>query len=350
MKLRKSVRNLAIRSFNQNLYAKIAILFNRFERILSFSGNDKNVDYIEDSSLPLIYISQQARSGGTMMRNLFDGHSALRVYPTELTWQKNGFYWDKELKLSQPKKAYEILYAHGFDRLINSGVDKKYPFVFSQKRFDRLFFSYPRGDDLDTRKWMDVFFTAFFNSWLDYQNIYGVKARYNVAFCPWNTMKVENEKNFFKVYPDGFRVHVIRHPCGWWASEKHYALKGKDLAFYMKRWLDSVQTGIEMAQEFPEKYLLISYDNLIFDTPSSMQSLSNALSLDYEDVLSLPTVNNIPRHSNSSFEKIESKIDSKTKDRWRHKLDKEEIEEVLTLSEEVYLQAISLCVNKKGDV
>ncbi len=305
-------------------------------------------EYVVPVDQPLVYISQAPRSGGTLLRNLFDGHSHCLVVPEELGFEKEEFEWEDSLrKISSSKEAFNLLRERWIDGAVVNGIDGEYPFVFSRREQKRLFFSDAFGGVEDSdRYWLDLYFTSFFNAWYDYQNLYGVNHTYVVAFCPWNLSDSSSLERFFDWYPDGHRIQVIRDPRGWWASERAYGEDdSKDAGAYLRaRWVPAVRVGIEMADRYPDRYHLVSFDRLVRDPEATMSRLAGVLGIQFQKSLLTPTINRWPRSSNTSFDVDVIQIDPGAADRWREALPAEERETVEDEALEIYREVRGRCL------
>lgn len=300
--------------------------------------------HVIDCDLPLIYISQSPRCGGTLTRNLLDGHPQLHVYPSELSWQKNGFDWGEGLLNDQ--RTLLSLRDGWLTNAIRYGVDRRIPFYFNRRIQKKLFVgSSAKG----TRAVLGRYLTSFFNAWTNYQGLYGTK-KYCAAFCPWNSADKESVNRFFQIYPDGFRIHIIRNPHAWWASEKSYTEEGKSLDHYLNQnWLSSVSDAIDRHKERPERYLLLSYDQLCLSPESTMRELCKRLELVMDPILLSPTVNRMPRRANTSHDDGKAKgaisISSASLRNWEKVLTQDEVAKITDRTATLYQSALDLCLN-----
>lgn len=335
-----SIRAVLIRHLKEETYKKWAERYNDIRVFfrLNFFNNSHNID----CGLPLIYISQPPRCGGTITRNLFDGHPSLHVYPYELCWEKKGYHWEEGLTNSA--KNLKLLKGRWLSHAINYGFDKTgTPFYFLQSALKTIFLN---QQTQNTRETLDLYFTSFYNAWINYQNLYGNKL-YGVAFCPRDTIEETLVGNYFDIYPDGYRIHIIRNPLAWWASEKSYDDKRKIVKNYLTdRWIKSTQAGLLLAKKYPEKYILVNYENLILKTEETLQLLCQKINLPFDKILLNPTINNVDRLSNSSHGEKTKGINQASLEKWRNILAQEEITEIENTAIPLYKSALELCLNR----
>ncbi len=340
MSVKKILRKKAMNYLPQATYVFFAQQYNNLISNLKEYNLRKPCDFIVDCNVPLIYISQPARQGGTLIRNLFDGHPKLFVFPHELSFQKNGYHWEQ---IQHNKKSFELLRDRWVTHAIVNGLDKHIPFYFNRRIQKKIFFSNKKDK---TRDVLGAYFTSFFNAWINYQNLYSIGKKFIVAFCPWNLNEIKDIEAFFSVYQDGYRLQIIRNPLAWWASEKNYGNETKKVNDYLEqRWINSVRTGIKANEIFPDHYLLINYDELVKSPEKSLIQICNKINIDFNKIMLRPTINDFPRISNTSFGKGAAWIDSSRLNKWKEKLDRDEINFIKKETNDLYDDALHKCLN-----
>lgn len=162
MDFKSTIRNLALNNLSASHYRSLALFTNdilaRFKEIKI----KKPMTQIVKCDYPLIYISQPPRSGGTLLRNLFDGHFQCFVFPHELGWQKNGFDWRDRLEKESARKIYKLLSNRWVPHAIVHGIERRHPFLFNRRLQRKIFFENQKQKNLTTRDWLDKYFTSFF--------------------------------------------------------------------------------------------------------------------------------------------------------------------------------------------
>ena len=159
---------------------------------------------------PLVLISQVQRSGGTLLSQLFDAHTALAAYPQELRLGfPNSNVWPKIDPACSADENFRMMYDPNLARLVSRGYKKgeanpeRKPFLIMPQVQYRLFkHLFDETPPTSRRMILDYFFTAFFNGWLNYQGDLAQK-RWITAFAPRLAVDESNVKAFFECYPDG---------------------------------------------------------------------------------------------------------------------------------------------------
>jgi hypothetical protein len=181
---------------------------------------------------PMAMITQAPRSGGTLLLRLFDGHPQCHTMPHEFglglshhslttdleqSWQR---LWDEKL----PSVYYKGLRQSHAEL---HGDRTRYP-ILMPPEFHRAFFDerLAAAKNLTDRDVVDAYLTAFFNAWLNNQNLYGSEKRWIVGFTPRLIGRPNKVALFRRLYPDGRIISVIRDPVSWFASARRWSRRG----------------------------------------------------------------------------------------------------------------------------
>ena len=280
------------------------------------------LEHIEQSgqiNCPLVLISQISRSGGTWLSQLLDHHPQLWAHPLELRFgHSRKSDWPQLSSVSEPQDAWDFLRYVKAEEAFGSGSyskgnDDTHPMLFSADLQQALFFelaaiSKPATD----REWFDIYFTSFFNAWLDYQRRYGSK-RYLAAFTSMLALEPESMARFRQVYPDGWLINISREPLGWYASVKKRAAEDEKSKRSAKKrlysgfedveaaYLDNVKAFHANRALFGDRYIVLDYENLVADTEATVRDLAERIGLDWHPSLTRQTFNGMAIEPNTSF-------------------------------------------------
>lgn len=271
---------------------------------------------------PLVLISQIARSGGTFLNQLFDHHPQVWTHPPELKiGHPKKWNWPDLTDIRQPDKAFAILRERSFTRPATVGAyynsrKTPLPMVLDKDRQWRVFKDLASRYPADgTRGWLDIYFTAFFESWLDHQRRY-ISPKFIVAFASYLALSADGMRHFHAAYPDGWLVSVIREPSAWYASIKAASTNKRwkrydnypegirpnaGFADAEASYLTNIQAIYRNAALFGERFILIDYNELVSNREQVMRYLAERLSLDWSPDLGRQTFNGIPATPNTSF-------------------------------------------------
>lgn len=303
---------------------------------------------------PLILCSQIQRSGGTLLTDLLDGHPQCHTHPHELhigcpdtaTWPDLKLEDDADTWFTMlfEKRARDSFWMDYQRRIRKTDEPDRFPFMFwpdlQRAIFEQCVSSKPVRSVRDI---FDCYMTAYFNAWLDNQNLYTGEKKYVTGFIPRMSMKESNVEQFFTVYPDGYLLSIIREPKSWYASASRYnqTVYGK-LDHALELWRLSAQATVKAKHRFGDRVYMISFDDLLSDTARTLRSLTAYLGIEFVDSLLTPTFNRIPIGPNSSFAMSNSEVSPVPLTRYKDILSSEEINTINRLAFDLYEQVLAL--------
>ena len=291
---------------------------------------------------PLVLISQIQRSGGTLLSQLLDGHSQLHVHPGELHIGSDKlhigsdkYFWP-DLDLTRPPaELFECLFekpvlkyaGRGYQKMspAEGCIDPEYrkrvlPFLFSAGLQKAVFLQTTTERSPQTqRDALDCYATSYFNAWLDYQGLYRrpERVRYWAVFCARLLARDGNAGRFFRDYPDGRAISILREPVSWFASASRHRPEYADRRAAVDMWLESYGVIAANAVRYPAQTLLLAFEDCVADTRAVMERVAAFLGIPFEPTLLEPTFNMMPIESDSSFGACHG-VDRSAADRSRH--------------------------------
>lgn len=269
---------------------------------------------------PAVLVSQVQRSGGTLVSQLLDGHSALHVHPSELhIGRPTKYVWpdlDRGLNANDllsglREKVTERLGETGYqkqssaERLVDPNYEQDVlPFMFAPELQRDIFSALVDQWGVSRqRSVIDAYMTSYFNAWIDYQGAHRDPAdvRYWAAFVPRLAGDVASFQRFSNDYPEGKLVTVVRDPVSWFASARRHSTDYENAEAAALLWRDNYSGIRENARSAPDKFLFIGFEQLVSDTEAAMRRLCAFLDIAFEPCLLHPTFNGLSIKSDSSF-------------------------------------------------
>jgi hypothetical protein len=256
---------------------------------------EHRLEYLERVDQPLVLIAQVARSGGTLLLRLFDGHRHCHVVPYELQRIFRGMASD----LSDHERAWRHL-----------AGDKQYnrsrPFLL-RPSLQRAIFEACLGElpDPGPREVMNCFFTSYFNGWLDNANLRSTPKRWVVGFEPGETTALDA---YMRLYPDGRVISLVRDPWSWYASRRKRKRKWVNLELALDAWRAHVTAALQLRAGDPERVLLVPFSELLDRTEATMKALARWLDIPFEPTLVVPSFNGMAIGARSSFSDVRAEI------------------------------------------
>jgi Sulfotransferase family len=291
--------------------------------------------HLVDVSLPLVLISQPTRSGGTLLSQLFDGHTQLHSHPFELEiGHPRKSAWPALDLNDSPDTWFESLAEPHTGRLFTAGYrkdtrqgerDDAFPFMFVPS-FQRSLFmrALERREPTKPRDILDCYWTSYFNAWIDNHNLYDAGKRWVVGFRS-GLGKPSNLPGVFADYPDGRLVSALRDPKSVMASKI-----GLDPAFagrledHVHQYALAAQARIEAKERFGDQIFLLTYEHLVTDPEVVMRAVAAWMGIEYQSILAVPTFNRMPIKGNSSYKVDQTGVFVSSRKRWRSVLSDEQ--------------------------
>ena len=301
---------------------------------------------------PLALISQIQRSGGTLLSQLFDGHSELHAHPHELKiGYPTKYTWPKIDLKDDPSRWLETLFEYSVLGHFKKGYKKEkkrddaFLFLFFPSVQREIFLDYVGSiHPLTLRDVFDGYMTSYFGAWLNNQNSYGQK-RFITAFTARLAMRNENMQSFFEIYPDGRLISIIRDPKNWYPSAiRHKPKICRGIRDGVDLWKKNARAMLRNKDRYGDRVCILTFEDLITRTKSVMRYLAEFLEIKFEDILLEPTFNKYPIRANTSFEAEKNGIIKSTLNRYKT-LAQEELEFIKSKSKDLYGQVLSLAIS-----
>ncbi len=190
---------------------------------------------------------------------------------------------------------------------------------------------------------LDSYFTAYFNAWLDNQNLSSGPKRVVTGFAPRLAMDPVNLDRFFAAYPDGKLVSLVRDPRGWYLSASSYAPEHyADVEVALTLWRRSTEASLEALDRFGERAVVVTYERLVRSPEETVSSLAQRLGLTMAPELLVPTFNGRPIRANSSDPVASYGVLAERVDAYRDALDRDTIGRIERLADGLYERAEAL--------
>jgi sulfotransferase family protein len=281
-----------------------------FERLGTGASHEPH-ERPDVKSLPLILISQLPRSGGSLLSQLLDGHPQLLVYPWEMTI---GYPVKNDWPILDMRDTPDRLFAQLFDAELGYLARKGYRKRGKTKQKEkRLKFKYSPLDHYlsfvaalpqmrTQRAVLDTYFDTFFRSWRRDPN----DALYVAGFVPRLASRPQSVACFFRDYPDGRLISIVRDPADWFASRRAHTKNGEvrynDVREEMTLWNQMASLALTYRKEHGERFLLLSFKELVTDRDATMRRVAAWSGIDFDPALLNQTFDSKSIHPNTNFD------------------------------------------------
>jgi hypothetical protein len=279
-----------------------------------------NKNWIVEIDQPLVWICQLSRSGGTMLLRLLDGHPQVHAVPKPFSVRASGAAWPMEGELSikslRRKLDMSAINGSGLVKRSSNIEQSTIPIYFDGKWYREICRSLSMNAktserNIGSRQSVSIVFTAFFNAWRNYQNLYGEK-KYVVGhgiLGPSSDL-IEGFYNFRACYPDGYWIFMMRSPDDWLASMallKNAPANYGDITTSIAHYSRTYRCVAKLIRE--RGFVPIIFDDFVMHANTST-ALASFLGLTSSPALEVTSSNGIPVTQNSSHQASRlSKID-----------------------------------------
>lgn len=265
-----------------------------------------------------IFILGAHKSGTSLLRNLFDGHSELFVIPIEAHFfEHNGYWIDYGIRRKLPNTINEREIIESYIKWI------KYVNEFSDKYADS-----------DTKGfWSVQNFTEKIRSYSGYNGLKTSIENYiHAMYYSLNSSKISNNLRVIeksvenaefanilkKIYPNAKFIHIIRNPYSNIVSIRKF--KSKNGYPNLKPIIQSLYNNyyyLEKNQETMDKdYLVIKYEDLVMNSEQQIKKIVEFTGISNEEITYSPTVKGKAWGGNSTTDVEFKGLSSKGLSRW----------------------------------
>ena len=259
---------------------------------------------------PLVMISQVERSGGSLMAQLFDGHPQVLAHPHELkVGYPNKRIWPPT-DLGDIDEQFRVLFELNNIDFCESGYtkgkhnpDRKNFFLVPQIQRELFREALGKSRSRTARDVLNAYFTSYFNAWLNMRTRID-EAKFVTGFVPMMAARPDNMDQFWRTYPDGYLISIIRSPLSWHPS--FVKLKGDAPGFSevkntAARWSASTESMFRERERNRERTIVLKFDDVVKNTEATMRLICGRIGLDFHESLVKPTFNGEIMASNSVF-------------------------------------------------
>lgn len=271
---------------------------------------------------PLLMVAQVQRSGGTLFSQLLDGHSELWVFPGEMHIAKPKSSWPTVRPEQYPSITFRKLVDHrcieyarvGYSKTLRGSAKESFNYDVNlhHSQFCAMFRELPPKS---SREILDMFFTSFFATWRRRASN-RTDEREPTYYCGF-AAGFEADENavmrYFRDYPDGHLVSLLRSPDNWLPSalkKETSRRKFQDVRKALGKWRKSADAIERNLNLYPGRVTVIDFRSLILNTRDVMEEFCTRLGLKFEEAVLSPSFDGLPIESNSSFQAVKGSIDT----------------------------------------
>jgi hypothetical protein len=154
----------------------------------------------------------------------------------------------------------------------------------------------------------------------------------------WGDKSLHHEHHaeaIFTEWPDASIIHLIRDPRDRHASvTSRYPDRRKHIASVTGRWVQSMRTGSRNLRRYPDRYMMLRYEDLVHETVPSLQRVCELIGEPYDPgMLAMNGAMDRDTEGNSSFETVApGTISTRSIGRFRNLLAAEDVRFIETFA------------------
>jgi len=173
----------------------------------------------------------------------------------------------------------------------------------------KFIFNHLKGENVFQK--FNNYMKSFFLSFDSYKQSLSNK-KYFVGFIPNLINHKFSVEEFLSNFDDGYIISIIRNPTNWLASAARHSRKFRDPNLALKYWKNNCLNTLNYKKKFEHRLIIIDFEDLVTETERTMKKLCLILNIQYNDKLTIPTLNESKIKSNSSFKPTKGFLDKST--------------------------------------
>jgi len=277
-----------------------------------------------------IFILGLTKSGTSLLRNLFDGHSQLFTIPSESHFFQNINFWvSYYFRRTKPQNlSYDEMKENLIDwiQLLNQ-THQRVTDAFTKGKWDvDIVKQVLRSEQTtDLKQLSNLYMRAM------YKGLTGKEYNPSLEFVEKSVENAEFAFEWKELYPDARFIHVLRNPYANLVALRKYAQydpEWKNKYPYLKMALYSMHNSFYFLYKnmrMIKNYKIVRYEDLLKKPNETMQELSDWLHIPFEKTLLNPSVLGENWAGNSTSGEQFKGISATNVKKWRNEINKLEI-------------------------
>ena len=267
-----------------------------------------------------IFILGAHKSGTSLLRSLFDGHTDLFVIPKEThLFEMTGYWVDYQLRRKQPQTMTPKKIVNAFTSMI-----EEYNSVANYK-----------ADNVTLDRWD----TAIFRKSLESSNLSNPNAIFTAVFQamhqslhghPLNALKHVVEKSVEHaefaldlnvIFPEARFIHLIRNPYANLVSLRRF--KSENGYPFLKGLIHSLYNSyyhLYRNSRLLTNYIIVRYEDLVTNPKKTVNELIQFIDIPFQEILLQPTVDGKHWGGNSAYSSHLSGISTASLTKWQSEI------------------------------
>jgi hypothetical protein len=265
-----------------------------------------------------IFLLGLHKSGTSLLRSIFDGHSQIFSIPIEAHFFQNMKYWvDNEYRKQYPVKLNKNQIKEEFrnwikfyNQLINPLADSVVKGIFNEQNFYKKISDIQ--EDFNDKTIMEKYYESI------YFSIYNKPLNSELRIVEKSVENAEFAFELSTMFPKTKFIHILRNPYANIVSLRKFKSPIKSYPF-INRLLKTMYNSfyyLYKNKNILKNYYVLRYEDLVSDPEKYINEICKFAMLDFEEILLKPTLLKKPWRGNSTFGNIYNSISSSNIDKW----------------------------------
>jgi hypothetical protein len=275
-----------------------------------------------------IFILGAHKSGTTLLRSIFDGHSQLFAIPFEPhPFQQLGYWIDNEYRKQPPIRqnnqefiASCINWIHHCNTTLDEMGDNFMAGKINEEAFE-LHLRKQISNNSHTTELIKAYYDSI------YYSLHQDSLPAELRILDKSVENAEFAIDLQRAFPEAQFIHIVRNPYANAVSLRRY--KSRDFGYpvlsRLYRTLHNSYYFLYRNQKIIDNYHIVQYENLVKDPEKIIYNLCENTDLGWEQILQTPTLNGEAWGGNSTTGKKFSGISADHIDRWKQQIDPVEV-------------------------
>lgn len=202
------------------------------------------------------------RSGTTLLMSMLNAHPAIQATPEINFFNFFSAQWESRTHVSEADKKRVMQFVLSYRNHNFSG------FGFDLEHFE----------ETESRSF-NALYKNFYSSFT-----YGGEKKKSRFFFDKNPINSLYLERIIRLFPDSKFVFLLRDPrAGYLSRKQKINFRSTNIYFNAYRWLLYNQEVLKFVKQYPEKFFILRYEDLVSDTENEMRRMAAFFGFDYDE-------------------------------------------------------------------
>lgn len=269
-----------------------------------------------------IFLTGAHKSGTSLLRSIFDGHSQLFAIPFETHFfQHAGFWVDYNYRSRRPEPLTTAAIIRAFKNWVHRYNVSQDPYSDAnlRGRLDEALFA-KKISQIEETDPPAVILEKYFEA--IYLSLMGKEPSSEIRFVEKSVENAEFALELSRYFPQSKFIHILRNPYATLVAFRKF----KSISYgypLLPRIIKSLYNSYYFLHKnlrMIPNYYVVRYRDLVEEPEKEIRKMCSFLDLPWEDILLQPTLLGKPWRGNSTSDRQFSRIDASQINRWKSEI------------------------------